>query len=146
MGNCNSCRLEVQKVYLFHTAMRYSMPVSQNGNQLLKITRNVFRRRIRWVDVWWKQMRLHFNSTHHYRHLKINNSTVALDLSYYRVYNGREYPADDRGNPKIGTSVSSRNSATMTRKPACKRAEQLSYNMGTAVEDDGLGDTKHHRC
>ena len=33
--------------------------------------------------------------------LKINNSTVALDTDYYRVWNGRHKPTDDRRNPRI---------------------------------------------
>lgn len=33
--------------------------------------------------------------------VKINNSTSALDPDYYRVYNRREAPNDDRRNPRI---------------------------------------------
>lgn len=107
-----------------------------------KITRNVFRQ----VDLGEltfdgnNYRMLHFNlPIITVTSLKINNSTVALDPSYYRVYNGREYPADDRGNPKIELVSSSSSVFTMTRNLFARGYEQKITATWGYVEDDGLG-------
>ena len=95
-----------------------------------------------WVDVWWKQLSmLHFNlPIITVTSLKINNSTAVLDPSYYRVYNGREYPADDRGNPKIElVSSSSSVPSPWHVTCVCKRVRTEDYSNMGYVEDDGLG-------
>ncbi len=46
--------------------------------------------------------------------LKINNSTVALDADYYRVWNGRQKPTDDRKNPRIELRNTSATSSIYT--------------------------------
>ena len=52
-------------------------------------------------------------------HVKLNGDTVALDSSYYRVYNGCNYP-DDRRNPRIKLVANDGNFDIYTQ-PMCGR-------------------------
>ncbi|MCK5019294.1 MAG: hypothetical protein KAS32_19700 [Candidatus Peribacteraceae bacterium] len=74
------------------------------ANELIEsITRNFFRKIISTFTFDGSNSHILFlpNPIITVTSLKINNSTVALDTDYYRVWNGRARPTDDRKNPKI---------------------------------------------
>lgn len=71
--------------------------------------------------------------------LKINGDTNALDASLYRVYNGRDFPQDDRGNPKIELTSSSSSIFAPTRNVFAQGYTQKITATWGYVDDDGAG-------